>query len=59
MQKLSNKLPLWSWQRLPHWMLDGQHFIWYRNVRESRNYHDAVWVHAITIGKKMFTWETR
>lgn len=44
--------------RLPFWIVDGQHLIWYRKVRESRNYHDARWVHYLTIFGKTFKWET-
>lgn len=45
--------------RLPFWMLDGQHFIWYRVVRECRHYHDARYVHYLQVFWKTFTWETR
>ena len=44
--------------KLPFWILSGQSFIWYRKVRESRNYYDARWVHYLTIGRKTFKWET-
>jgi hypothetical protein len=44
---------------IPFWMRDGEHFIWYRKVRESRDYHDARWVHYLTIFRRTFTWETR
>ena len=44
---------------LPFWMQDGQHFIWYRKVRESRAYWNARWVHYLTIFGKTFIWETR
>ncbi len=43
---------------MPFWMLDGAHFIWYRKVRECRNYYDARYVHYLTIGPKTFSWET-
>jgi hypothetical protein len=44
---------------LPYWVRSGQHFVWYRKVRESRHYHDACWVHYLTICGWTLTWETK
>lgn len=41
------------------WMRDGKHFIWYRKVRESRNYYNARWVYYLTVFGYTVTWETK
>ncbi len=45
--------------KLPFWMVNGKNFIWYRKVRSSRNYSNAIWQHYLTIGPKTFYWETK
>lgn len=44
--------------RLPFWILSGRSFIWYRKVRECRNYTNARWVHYLTIFNRTMRWET-
>lgn len=45
--------------RIPYWIESGSHFVWYRKVRECRNYHDARFVHYLTVFNWTFSWETK
>lgn len=46
--------------RLPHWMRDGKHFIWYRKIRHSRATAAAsFWQHHLRLLDREFTWRTR
>jgi hypothetical protein len=44
--------------KLPFWMVDGKHYIWYRYMLCS--YLDrTVWIHYLTIFGWEFTWQKR